>query len=125
MSRGRRLSRPERQALRRSQREAIGSSVTSGVCDNYLGAFAIFLQASTQQVGWVVAIPQLVGAWAQLLSVWLGRHGVRCIGLILAGAAFQAAMVVVFIVGAIGLLLDRIMVVFQRLVSFEGSVAAM
>ncbi len=32
-------------------------------------------------------------------------------------------IVVVFIVGFVGLLLDRIMVVFQRLVSFEGSVA--
>ncbi len=32
-------------------------------------------------------------------------------------------IVVVFIVGFIGLLLDRIMVVFQRLVSFEGSAA--
>ena len=30
----------------------------------------------------------------------------------------------VFVVGAIGLILDRIMIVFQRLVSFEGSVAA-
>ncbi len=97
MSRGQRLPRPARQALRHSQREAVGSSVMSGVCDNYLGAFAIFLQASTQQVGWVVAIPQLVGAWAQLVSVWLGRHGIRRIGVILAGAAFQASMVAVFI----------------------------
>ena len=32
-------------------------------------------------------------------------------------------IVVVFIVGIIGLLLDRIMVVFQRMVSFEGSAA--
>ena len=41
-----------------------------------------------------------------------------------ASDSFAKMMVVVFIVGAIGLLLDRIMVVFQRLVSFEGSVAA-
>jgi len=32
-------------------------------------------------------------------------------------------VVVVFIVGVIGLILDRIMVIFQRLVSFEGSAA--
>ncbi|MEM9252419.1 MAG: ABC transporter permease subunit, partial [Planctomycetota bacterium] len=41
-----------------------------------------------------------------------------------ASDSFAKMMVVVFVVGAIGLLLDRIMVVFQRLVSFEGSVAA-
>lgn len=70
----------------------------SGVCDNYLGAFAIFLEASAQQIAWVVAIPQLVGAWAQLVSVWLGRRGIRRGGLIVGGAAFQSATITVFIV---------------------------
>jgi len=97
MSHVKRLSRRERHALRQSQREAVGSSIMSGVCDNYLGAFAIFLQASAQQVAWVVAIPQLVGAWAQLLSVWLGRRGVARTRLILAGAAFQSATIAVFV----------------------------
>lgn len=40
-----------------------------------------------------------------------------------ASDSFAKMIVVVFIVGLVGLLLDRIMVVFQRLVSFEGSVA--
>ncbi|BAM04198.1 ABC transporter permease [Phycisphaera mikurensis] len=40
-----------------------------------------------------------------------------------ASDSFAKMIVVVFIVGIVGLLLDRIMVVFQRLVSFEGSVA--
>lgn len=93
MSRGTRLTREQRQTLRESQREAVGSSVMTGVCDNYLGAFAVFLNANAQQLSWVVAIPQLVGAWAQLASVWLARHGVRRGYLIVAGAAFQAAMV--------------------------------
>lgn len=97
MSRSKRLSHRERHALRESQREAVGSSIMSGVCDNYLGAFAIFLAASAQQVAWVVAIPQLVGAWAQLVSVWLGRRGVRRAGLIVGGAAFQSATIAVFI----------------------------
>ncbi len=38
--------------------------------------------------------------------------------------SFAKIMVMVFVVGFIGLLLDRIMIIFQRLVSFEGSVAA-
>ena len=37
--------------------------------------------------------------------------------------SFAALFVVVFVVGAIGLVLDRVMIVFQRLVSFEGAVA--
>ncbi|MBX3425504.1 MAG: ABC transporter permease subunit [Pirellulales bacterium] len=40
-----------------------------------------------------------------------------------ASDSFAKMIVVVFVVGAIGLALDRIMVVLQRLVSFEGSVA--
>lgn len=42
-----------------------------------------------------------------------------------ASDSFAKMMVVVFVVGLIGLLLDRIMIVFQRLVSFDGAPAAM
>lgn len=42
-----------------------------------------------------------------------------------ASDSFAKMMVVVFVVGVIGLILDRIMIIFQRMVSFEGSVAAM
>ncbi|MEM8737297.1 MAG: ABC transporter permease subunit [Planctomycetota bacterium] len=38
--------------------------------------------------------------------------------------SFAALFVVVFVVGIIGLFLDRIMIIFQRLVSFDGSVAS-
>ncbi|MEO0513678.1 MAG: ABC transporter permease subunit [Planctomycetota bacterium] len=37
--------------------------------------------------------------------------------------SFAKIVCMVFVVGIIGLLLDRIMIIFQRLVSFEGSVA--
>ncbi|MEM6853197.1 MAG: ABC transporter permease subunit [Planctomycetota bacterium] len=38
--------------------------------------------------------------------------------------SFAKIVCMVFVVGTIGLFLDRIMIIFQRLVSFEGSVAA-
>ncbi|MEM6458205.1 MAG: ABC transporter permease subunit [Planctomycetota bacterium] len=38
--------------------------------------------------------------------------------------SFAKIVCMVFVVGIIGLILDRIMIIFQRLVSFEGSVAA-
>lgn len=41
-----------------------------------------------------------------------------------ASDSFAKMVVVVFVVGAIGLLLDRMMIVFQRLVSFDGAPAA-
>lgn len=41
-----------------------------------------------------------------------------------ASDSFAKMVVVVFIVGAIGLVLDRTMIVFQKLVSFDGGVAA-
>ncbi|MGE9269659.1 MAG: ABC transporter permease subunit, partial [Verrucomicrobiales bacterium] len=41
-----------------------------------------------------------------------------------ASDSFAKMMVVVFIVGFIGLILDRIMIVFQRLVSFEGGTSS-
>jgi nitrate/nitrite transport system permease protein len=42
-----------------------------------------------------------------------------------ASDSFAKMVVVVFIVGIIGLLLDRIMIVFQRLVSFDGAPTAL
>lgn len=41
-----------------------------------------------------------------------------------ASDSFAKMMVVVFVVGVIGLLLDRMMIVFQRLVSFDGAPTA-
>ncbi len=40
-----------------------------------------------------------------------------------ASDSFAKMIVVVFVVGVIGLILDRIMIIFQRMVSFEGSAA--
>ena len=63
-----------RQTLSRSRKDAVASSVMTGFCDNYLGAFAVYLRASVSQIGWLSAAPQLVGAIWQLLSAWLCPH---------------------------------------------------
>jgi MFS family permease len=60
-----------RDTLTRSRKDAVSSSVMTGICDNYLGAFAVSLRASLSQMGWLMAAPQLAGAVFQLLSVWL------------------------------------------------------
>jgi MFS family permease len=64
----------------------------TGICDNYLGAFAIFLRASLPQMGMLAALPQLAGAVFQLLSVWLCSH-FRRRHAIVSGVVLQAAAV--------------------------------
>ena len=70
-------------------------------------------------VGWMV----LVAAELLASSEGIGKYVIDQFN---NGSAesFASLIVVVFVVGAIGLLLDRIMIVFQRLVSFDGSVAS-
>lgn len=70
-------------------------------------------------VGWMV----LIAAELLASSEGIGKY---VIDMFNNGSSesFAALFVVVFVVGIIGLFLDRIMIVFQRLVSFDGSVAS-
>uniref|UniRef100_UPI004047881F MFS transporter n=1 Tax=Shewanella sp. TaxID=50422 RepID=UPI004047881F len=78
--------------LRRSQQEAVASSTMTATSDNFFNAYAIFLGASLGQMGWVTGLPQLFGALAQLLSVWLASHFSRR-QFIVACATLQAGVV--------------------------------
>ncbi len=81
-----------RRTLRRSQQEAVASAATTATADNYFNAFAIFLQASALQMGYLTAIPQLFGALSQLLSIWLCQFIPRRVFVVIC-AAIQAAAV--------------------------------
>ena len=81
-----------RQTLSTSRKEAVSSSTMTGICDNYLGAFAIYLRASLPQMGMLTALPQLVGALFQLLSVWLCPYFSRRHAIV-TGVAVQATAV--------------------------------
>ena len=63
-----------RKSLRCSQQEAVASATMTGTNDNFLNAFAISLQATVLQMGWLTAIPQLFGAVWQIVAVWMGNH---------------------------------------------------
>lgn len=84
--------------LRRSQQEAVASSMMTATSDNFFNAYAIFLGASLAQMGFVTGLPQLFGAMSQLVSVWLASHFSRR-GFIVCCAALQA--VVVLAMGAL------------------------
>jgi MFS family permease len=58
--------------------------------ETYLSAFALFLKASTPQIGLLASLPPLLGSLAQVLSAWLGRLAGRRKPIILAGAGLQA-----------------------------------
>lgn len=62
-----------------------------GSGENYLSAFALLLQANAFQIGLLSALPQLIGTWAQLLSVKVLRRLQRRRTVIILGAASQAA----------------------------------
>lgn len=63
-----------RRTLNLSQREGAASATMTATSDNFFNAFAIYLQASAVQMGWLTAIPQLFGALFQVLSAWLGNY---------------------------------------------------
>ncbi len=67
---------PENHALlersrRAGVREAGLSAAALGGGENYLSAFALLLHATPVQIGLLSALPQLIGAWTQILSVKL------------------------------------------------------
>ena len=69
-------------------------------------------------VGWMVLIAAEVLTTSQGIGMYVWdqfNNG--------ASDSFAKIMMIVFVVGLIGFLLDRIMIVLQKLVSFEGSVA--
>ena len=61
-----------------------------GVGETYLSAFAVFLKASTPQIGLLASLPPLLGSLAQIFSAGLGRLLGRRKPIILAGAGLQA-----------------------------------
>ncbi len=83
-----RRTSPVRNSLKVSLKDSIASSVMTGMVDQFLNAFAIFLRATSVQIGWLNGIPQLLGGLFQILSVWSGGYWPRH-RLIVWGAAIQ------------------------------------
>jgi len=77
-------------SLQHSVKDATAYAVMMGIGETYLSAFALFLKASTPQIGLLASLPPLLGSLAQILSAWLGRLLGRRKPVILAGAGLQA-----------------------------------
>ena len=68
------LNRKVKKSLEVSWKEGIPAAVMLGIMDYYLIPYALFLGATTREIGILVALPQLLAAIAQLFAVWVVKH---------------------------------------------------
>lgn len=82
------------QSLNYCRKEGVAAQVMMSLVDTYLVPFGLFLGASTQQIGALVAIPNLIASLSQLGAVrvigWAGNR----LRLILGGIALQAFLLI-------------------------------
>lgn len=76
-------------ALRHSVKDGVAYSIMSGGGESYFSAFAIYLRATTAQIGIFASLPPLLASLAQLLSSWLGRLTGHRKAIIVFGATLQ------------------------------------
>ncbi len=77
-------------SLRHSLKDAAAFATMTGVGETYLSAFALYLRATTPQIGLLASLPPMLASFVQLLSAWLGHITGRRKAIILAGATLQA-----------------------------------
>jgi MFS family permease len=77
-------------SLRHSIRDGVYFSAMVGGAESYFSAFAVFLKASTAQIGVLASLPPLLASFMQLVSAWLGRRTGRRRQIIVFGALLQA-----------------------------------
>ena len=65
-----------------------------GTAENYFSAFAVFLKATTAQVGILASLPPLLASFMQITSAWLGRRLGKRREIIVGGAVLQAASLI-------------------------------
>ncbi|MFT7245298.1 MAG: MFS family permease [Candidatus Azotimanducaceae bacterium] len=76
-------------SLRRSIKDGVAFNIMTGVGENYFSAYAVFLKATTQQVGMLAALPPLLAAFTQMLAVVLSQAIDVRKGIIVFGALLQ------------------------------------
>ncbi len=77
-------------SLRHSLRDGVYFSAMVGGAESYFSAFAVFLRASTAQIGLLASVPPLLASFMQLVSAWLGRKTGQRRLIIVSGASLQA-----------------------------------
>ena len=81
-------------SLRHSLWDGIYFSAMIGTAESYFSAFAVYLRATTAQIGVLAALPPLLASLMQLASAWLGRKLGKRREIIVFGALLQAATLI-------------------------------
>jgi len=77
-------------SLRHSIWDGVFYSGMVGAAETYFSAFAVFLKATTAQIGVLASLPPLLASFTQLLSAWAGRRTNERKRIIVHGALMQA-----------------------------------
>lgn len=72
--------------------EGMPAAIMLGIMDYYLIPFALFLNASNRQIGWIVSIPHLLASCAQLYAVNTIRFSGNRRNFLIVGTLFQAVI---------------------------------
>src|SRR5262245_63252659 len=85
-----------RASLRASFKDGIFASVMAAIMDCYAIPFALFLNATAQQIGWASAVPSLVGSIGQLFAMrlihWTGGRLKFLLRVVLTQATFLLSL---------------------------------
>src|SRR5438876_109007 len=89
-------------SLRACIKEGVASQVMTGIFDYYLTPLAIFLRATTLQIGLLVSIPSVLSSFSQIFAVpsvkWMGsRKGVLTKGSLLQACLLLPIPLLVFL----------------------------
>lgn len=104
-------------SLKHSLKDATAFATMTGIGETYLSAFAVFLKATTPQIGLLASLPPLLASLTQLFSAWIGRVTGQRKLIVLAGASLQAfawlpilALPILFPAHAVPLLIASVVV---------------
>jgi MFS family permease len=88
------LPEPIKKSLEACWKEGVAAQVMIGILDYYLIPYALFLGADVQQIGLLVAVPNLLSAVSQLCAVGVVRLAGSRRRLLIGGIFLQAALLI-------------------------------
>ncbi len=91
-------------------REGIAAQVMIGIMDYFVTPFALLLGATTQEIGVLIAVPNLLSSFAQMLAVQAAKWAGSRLKLILSGLLMQSLFLVPIGLLAYSQLSNRILI---------------
>lgn len=88
------LSDKIHKSLDASQKEGIPAAIMLGIMDYYLIPYGLFLGLTTVEIGFLVAVPNLLASMAQLLAVKVVYFAGSRLRFLIRGTAVQAAVLI-------------------------------